>query len=229
MGRFLVILGILGIIGGVAGMAYSILTPIGETLSAVTNLEEQAKALCNTNENLVVEQGASMRNTSGTYGRTTYFYCVNEAGDRREITSQVSGNVVDGAFGSISQTLANSLLWTGVIIVSILFIMVGGMMGARRRMKRMGVDGQGLMITVNGQPIHMNRANVKVVDMQNPTNLAQVGQMMNQMLDSMMPIQPSPAGDIASRLQQLDQLYHSNLISREEYETTRQKILDDLA
>jgi BMFP domain-containing protein YqiC len=75
----------------------------------------------------------------------------------------------------------------------------------------------------------MNRANVKVVDMQNPTNLAQVGQMMNQMLDSMMPIQPSPAGDIASRLQQLDQLYHSNLISREEYETTRQKILDDLA
>ncbi len=233
MGRFLVFLGLIGIFAGVGGIIYSSFTPFttSNIVDSVTNIDEKARAMCTANEELVVEQGSSTRTTSsttGTTGRTVLYYCVDDAGNRRDITGEVIGdtvgNVINETFGSLGSVFASSFVWMGVIGFSTLITILGGTMSARHRMRTAGIGGRGFMITVNGQPIQMGQANI-----QQPTDMAQVGQMMNQMLDSMMPIQQPPSGDIAARLQQLDQLYNSNLISREEYEATRQKILDDLA
>lgn len=236
MGRFLVFLGLIGIFAGVGGIIYSSFIPFtnNDIVESVTNIEEKARAMCTANEELVVEQGSSTRTTSsttGTTGRTVLYYCVDDAGNRRDITGEVIGdtvgNVVNATFGSLGSIFASSLVWMGVIVFSTFITILGGMMSARHRMRTGGIGGRGFMITVNGQPIQMSRGNVTVKDMQNPTNMAQVGQMMNQMLDNMQK-SPQSSGDIGARLQQLDQLYNSNLISREEYEATRQKILDDL-
>lgn len=236
MGRFLVFLGLLGIFAGVGGIIYSSFIPFtnNDIVESVTNIEEKARAMCTANEELLVEEGSSTRTTSsttGTTGRTILYYCVNDAGNRRDITGDVIGdtvgNVVTATFGSLGSVFASSLVWMGVIVFSTFIIILGGMMSARHRMRTGGIGGRGFMITVNGQPIQMSRGNVKATTMQNPTNMAQVGQMMNQMLDNMQK-PPQLSGDIGARLQQLDQLYNSNLISREEYEATRQKILDDL-
>lgn len=231
MGRFLVFLGLIGIFAGVGGIIYSSFIPFtnNDIAESVTNIEEKARAMCTTNEELLVEAGSSTRTTSsttGTTGRTILYYCVNDAGNRRDITGEVIGdtvgNAVNATFGSLGSVFASSLVWMGVIVFSTFIVILGGMMSARHRMRTGGIGGRGFMITVNGRPVQMGQAN-----MQHPTNMAQVGQMMNQMLDNMQK-SPQPSGDIAARLQQLDQLYNSNLISREEYEAARQKILDDL-
>ena len=235
MGRFLVFLGLLGIFAGVGGIIYSSFTPFttNNIADSVTNIDEKARAMCTANEELLVEQGSSTRtttSTTGTTGRTVLYYCVNDAGNRRDITGEVIGdtvgNVINETFGSLGSVFASSLVWMGVIVFSTFIVILGGMMSARYRMRTGGIGRRGFMITVNGQPIQIGQANMKVMDMQNPTNMGQVGQMMNQMLDNMQ--KSPPSGDISARLQQLDQLYNSNLISREEYEATRQKILDDL-
>ena len=204
MARFLVILGILGIIGGTAGMAYSIIAPIQETVSSVTNIDEQARALCVTGEQLVVEQGASTRNTSGTYGRPTYYYCVNSDGVRREVTGQVVGDVMDNTFGTIGSTIANSFIWGGVIFLGVIFIIIGAIMGVGKR-----VRAGGYTATINGQPFVMTRGGLNIPDMMD-------------MSSASMP------QDTAARLQKLEHLYQTGVISREEYDRARQKILEDI-
>ncbi len=205
MARLLVILGILGIIGGTAGMAYSIISPIQDTVSSVTNIDEQARALCVAGEDLVVEQGASTRNSSGTYGRPTYYYCVNSDGVRREVTSQVVGDVMDSTLGTIGSTIATSFLWGGVIFLGVIFIIIGAIMSASKRVRA----GGGYTVRVNGQPFVMTRGGLNIPDMMD------------------MPSASAPQ-DIASRLQKLEHLYQTGVISREEYDRTRQKILDDM-
>ena len=224
MGRFLVFLGILAIFVGTAGIAYSIFAPIQNIVSSVMNVEEEggrAESLCNDNETLRSVEGASTRNSSGTYGRPVSYYCVDAFGNEREVTGDFVQGVMGDTGSTIMSTLNNSLLWTGVIMGGVFFTIIGAIMGARKRMKQ-----GGYMVTVNGQPIMMQQRTINVPDTSSPSEMMD---MMSDMLNMASNIPMANAESTEAKLQKLDALYNKGVITREEYDRTRQKILDDIA
>ncbi|MDX2078932.1 MAG: SHOCT domain-containing protein [bacterium] len=203
MGRFLVILGVFGIIAGTIGIAYSMFSPIQNMVSSVMDVESEggrAEVLCNDGETLRTVEGTSTRNSSGTYGRPVSYYCVDTLGNEREVTGEFVTDLMGDATSTTTSLITNSFLWTGVILVGVFFTIIGAIMGAKK-------GARGYTIRVNGQPIVMGGQGINVA---NP-----------------MPMGVSPQ-DTSVRLQKLEQLYQSNLISREEYDRARQKILDDI-
>jgi hypothetical protein len=203
MGRFLVILGVFGIIAGTIGIAYSMFAPIQNMVSSVMDVESEggrAEVLCNEGETLRTVEGASTRNSSGTYGRPISYYCVDTLGNEREVTGDFVTDLMGDATNTTASMITSSFLWTGVILAGVFFTVVGAILGAKK-------GGRGYTIRVNGQPIVMG------------------GQSMN--VANSMPMGAS-SQDTAVRLQKLDQVYQTGMISREEYERARQKILDDI-
>lgn len=241
IGRLFILLGIVGIVAGIGGTVISMTGNMQDMLSSVTGIlseEERAKTLCQTGEQLVTEQvGTSSRNTSGTYGTPVIYYCVDAEGTKRDVTGEFVTNVMNTTTTSIFDTLNNSMIWTGVTVGSVFLIIIGAFMsiGGRRRVRVMGQpvtnQGMGYVVTVNGQPVVMKQG---TVDTSNVRTIQDAMNLANNMASSMMTNMPTTDDDIpttaetTAKLNQLNQLYQSGMISREEYERTRQKILDDI-
>jgi hypothetical protein len=241
IGRLFILLGIIGIAAGIGGTVISMTGDMQSMLSSVTGIlseEEQAKTLCRTGEQLVTERvGSSTRNTSGTYGTSVIYYCVNAEGTQRDVTGEFVTSIMDTTTSSIFDTLSNSMLWTIVIVVSTFLLVIGAFMGVGGRRRVVRVNGQpinnqgvGYMVSVNGQPVVTKQGTVDA------SNVRTIQDALNLATSMMMTNTPTPNADddipttaeTTAKLQQLTQLYQSGMISREEYERTRQKILDDI-
>lgn len=200
MGRILFVIGIIMTVAGCAipfvtmGGMFANMAPM---MDLATDRDAREAELCNVAEGETLEevQGASTYTQGHGYGRSTTLYCVDEEGNRRDVTMDlVEGMLGDDLFGSISNTIGQTFLATGLSIVGVILMVVGAIMSLGKR---------------------------KNVMMVNPYNAA-----IN--MNPMQPMQPSqnnPQG-LTAQLQQLEQAYKQNLISREEYDKARQNLLN---
>ncbi len=140
MGRILVVVGVVLVIVGVIvpfANSFGFMRDIGSFTQNVAT-EPTADELCEPGETLEVVQGPSTRtgtsSTSGT-GRTTLYYCVTSAGEQRDVTATVVGNLIGEAAtlgGPIGSILAGSL---GSMVLAgggIGLIVIGALVAARR-------------------------------------------------------------------------------------------------
>ncbi|MBK9123470.1 MAG: hypothetical protein IPM16_10180 [Chloroflexi bacterium] len=152
MGRVLVVVGVILLIVGVAlpfASSFGFMRDIGSfTQSVVT--DPTADEFCQPGETLEIEQGASTRtgtsSTSGT-GRTTLYYCVTGAGERRDVTASVVGNIIGEATslgGPIGSILTGSIgafaLTGGGIALIVIGALVAARSGSRSARRIVGVE-----------------------------------------------------------------------------------------
>src|SRR5205085_1015973 len=131
MGRLLVVLGFLLLIGGIIATAYSAfsfsMAGIGDVVNTAVNSDEEAAKYCKTGEKLVKEQGSETYSPGQGYGRSTQYYCENDAGTRRDVTGEFVTNLVGQAFGGVGN-MFNFSLRTEFLAISglgLLLVIIG--------------------------------------------------------------------------------------------------------
>lgn len=152
MGRILVVIGVLVLIAGIALPFVSSFDFMRDISSFTQNVitEPTAAEYCNAGETLEVEQGASTRtgtsSTSGT-GRTTLYYCVSGASERRDVTAAVVKNIIGGATsfgGPVGSLLAGGIgsfaLTGGGIVLIIVGVLMAARSGSRSARRIVGVE-----------------------------------------------------------------------------------------
>jgi hypothetical protein len=224
MGRILVFIGIIMMIAGfVAPMLSmgSLFDSFAPILDMATNSDARAAELCKGGESLEQEEGASTYTQGTGYGHTVLYYCVDDEGNRREVTGEfigemlgieldengemptdpdkimetfMGGDLMSGVSGMIGQ----SFLFAGLNIVGIILVIIGSFMMRGKR----------------SQMMVMNPYNASFTPMQ-PVAPSNIGN----------PVQPNMPNNLTVQLQQLEQAYNQSLITREEYDKARQKLL----
>ena len=243
MGKFLIIIGVILMVVGFAGTmigTFSGISQIGSGVEDMFNTIENVEQYCNVGETLEEFAGASEYNPSTGYGRNVNYFCVDAQGNRREVT----GEFVEGLFGDTSNIFGNVFggISSGfpfiiVIMIGTLLLIVGVMIAIMRRM-----NARPQMINpysmsnyfpstpsapMGGQPVQPTYTQQPYV--QQP--YAQQQQPYTPPPQPT-PAAPSPAAsapqDLATKLRQLEEARNSGLISLAEYQTTRQRILDEM-
>ena len=207
MGRILVVIGIIMTIVGFAAPMFSLggmFSNMDSMMELATDKEAREAELCEEGETLEEEQGASVYTQGQGYGRPTTLYCVNEDGERRDVTmDMVEGMLGDDFFSSISNTVGQTFLSIGLSIVGIFLMVIGGIMSLGGKRKNM------MMVNPYNSSINMNP------------------------MQPIQPMQPTQAAEnnpqsLTAQLQQLEQAYKQNLISREEYDKARENLLNKM-
>ncbi len=202
MGRLLIFLGLILVVGGIAatviGFSSGFMGSLGGVVDSAVNLDERAAELCESGEQLETDEGASSYTPGQGSGRNVFYYCVNDADERRDITSEVYEGFIGQTFDSISNMIPGvgaGLLGGCAIPIGVVFIVIGAIVGRRHSPG---------MMTVNGRPVVTVRSNL--------------GQSMPA----------GGGVDWVARLKQLDDARSKGLISQEEYDKLRQQILDSM-
>lgn len=133
MSRLIMIVGVILVIAGVGGMLAG-LTGIGTNFMSTINdaINPTAEELCNPGETLDQVTGPETYSQGTGYGRQVSFFCVNDAGERREVT----GDFVQGMLGQVFSSIPSMFipaLGGCVLTVGILFLVIGFILSARRR------------------------------------------------------------------------------------------------
>lgn len=124
IGIVLVILGTIGIIVGMIGV------PLQFTSTIVQAVTPTAEELCNPGETLDEERGAEEYTALEGYRRSVRYYCVNDAGERREVTGSFVTGMLGDAFSGLG-TLFIPLIGSCFCTVGI-FATIFGWLFARR-------------------------------------------------------------------------------------------------
>jgi hypothetical protein len=124
IGIVLVIIGTIGIIVGMVGV------PLQFTSTIVQAVTPTAEALCNPGETLDEEHGAEEYTALEGYRRSVRYYCVNDAGERREVTGSFVTGMLGDAFSGLG-TLLIPLVGSCFCTVGI-FATIFGWLFARR-------------------------------------------------------------------------------------------------
>lgn len=218
MGRVLTVLGVLTLLVGIAGTIFSVAGPFlnlsglpfnfNPAQSAVDSALEgpQAEDLCEPGEQIVTEGGQSERGPTGEWRHPVRIYCVDDAGNRRDVTENFAGDLVGQAFDSLPGFLGgiglsfcfSSLIGLGIVL------MVIGLVVSRRR--------QPQIVTVGG-----GAPGVQTFTVRSGTSSF-----------TRIPHSQMSAEDLTGRLRQLEDARNRNLISDEEYERLRKQILDSM-
>lgn len=220
MGRLFIILGIAAIIGSVVGMSGSIMSPIGDVLSNVSPdaIEAQAEALCNDGETLETTQGPETYSPTTGWGRPTYFYCVNADGERREVTNEFGTDLIENTTSTVFSAFSGAMLWAGVSLLGTVLLIIGVFMIVRGKSRQM-----------TAQAIRYSAYNAQFnPNPQGGNPVAQWGGSSNPIGSQPIQLDMSKSDDLADRLQKLENMRASNLISQEEYDRLRQSILNQL-
>lgn len=249
MGRIFTGLGIvaivLGIVGAVAGAFLP--TQIGAFIPNITANESQ---LCQPGEKLVKETGASSYTPGQGWGSAVQYYCVNDAGTRRDVTGQFAQGLVGQIFGAlpgVASGMMFSLGATCVLLAGVVLLVTGRLMSRRRAEAYSfdlggGVSGQ--VVTVQrGQPAQFstvvtttNQADLPP-DMQRfieqvKTNPAKALSEFSDDFEKLAGWAQANAAnlptDLTGRLKQLEEARQVGLISQAEYDQLRRDILDSL-
>lgn len=203
MGRMMVVLGVLILIGG-AGF-FTLIQAVDAYESAA---EIVGGFMCEPDERLTFERLVVQQAVVGT---TTFYYCENEAGQRRQINERLRMVVF---IGFVPPLMIGILLMTaGVYIVR-----------RNRRREQLGATfsptagNAGAFSTMSGSTINVSHANLS------PQQKAQVEDIL-QSVSGSFGISRND-GSLTERLQDLQQAHDKGLISSEEYERIRKAILD---
>lgn len=217
MGRLLIILGMLALVAGIGGMAYnfsgSFQNMMGGLMDTATTPLD-ATEYCNAGETLEQETGASVYTPGNGYASSIQYYCVDDAGNRRDVTGDFVENLmggVDGIFSNVGGLVSSSLMMTGLTMVGIVLLIIGFIVSARRRasgaMAPVGVYTSGMTTRIGG------------------TNLNDVLQQVQQFKSQQ---QPLNSNDLMGRLQQLEKAYEAKLITKDEYDRLREQLLNSM-
>jgi hypothetical protein len=239
MGRFFVILGIILMIIGFAAPMFSmggLFSSLDPMLNLATDSDTREAELCKEGEHLEEEQGAESYSPTTGYGHSITAYCVDEDGDRRDVTAEFvaqllgveldeNGNLPTDAdammetfmggdlMSGITDTIGQSLMFAGLGVVGTFLMVIGMIMSLGGRRKNMMV---------------MNPYNASFTPMQ-PTNMSGFGSPISGNPSSFgSPVQPNTSNTLAAQLQQLEQAYNQSLITREEYDKARQNLLNGM-
>jgi hypothetical protein len=213
MGRVLTILGVVLLLVGIGGSVWSIAGPLLNPMNPMFNPAAEAvqsaiagpkaEDLCESGETIETEEGSPSRTVGGTWGRPVTIYCVDDEGNRREVTTEFVGDLFGQAFQGMPAFLGSiglSFCFTSLIGVGVVMIIIGAIVSRRRQTN---------MVTVGGIPVSPSQPGA--VDV---TRYAQ---------------QPGKSGgDLTAKLRQLEEARAKNLISAEEYDRLRQQILDSM-
>lgn len=110
LGKLLIALGLALLIGGIVGSRAAF--PALDVNSI--DVEPTAEELCQPGEKLETEQGASTYRPGQGYSRTTAYYCVDDAGRRREVT----GEFVEGLFGQVTGLIPAFASGIGITLIT---------------------------------------------------------------------------------------------------------------
>jgi hypothetical protein len=224
MGRILVLIGVLmlaaGIIVPFAG-SFGFLSDIGQIGEIVTADESE---LCNDGETLETESGPASRTSTDdmTMGRTVLYYCVNEEGERRDVTATFNGGLMQetgNILGGVGSMLTSGLAATGLSMGGVALIIVGVLMTVRTRPRVVNAFGQPVTrIDLRGggdSPVGTS-----------PFGISPVGAPPS----SPNPTQTPPnaggmQGDVIDFVRsQLDTAYRNGQITREDYDRAVEKL-----
>lgn len=133
MSRLIMIVGIVLVVAGIGGMVAGI-GGIGTNFLSTVNdaINPTAEELCNPGETLDQVMGPESYSPSTGYGREVSYFCVNDAGVRREVTMDFVQGMLGQVFGSIPSMFIPALGGC-VLTVGILFLVIGFILSARRR------------------------------------------------------------------------------------------------
>lgn len=209
MGRILVILGVILVIGGTIGTTLGAFAGVGgifSGLTANTFMPDEAE-LCEEGERLVEETGPSERLPGGGFASTVLHFCVDADGGRREVTGEFVSGMMGDVFSSLDGFLPGigaSVLLSLLIPVGVVLIIIGALVGRRRSAAYVQVGG---MPSISGTSLFEADPRRDRVRMTGET---------------------PGGGTVAERLKQLDDLRSRGMISADEYDRLRQKILDEV-
>lgn len=205
MGRLLILIGIIAMIGGGFGLSGSFLQPIGDIVSSVNPeaIEAQAAALCNDGETLKIEQGAETYSPSSGWGRPTYFYCVDNQNNRREVTEEFGSDLISNTTSSALSIISGTFTWMCLSSLGFVVLLIGIIMSVRKRAQPLETSPYASLSPVSGDP------------------------EMQWHVPSSKKARPD-SSDLTDRLQKLEEARSANLISQEEYDRLRQNILNKL-
>jgi hypothetical protein len=208
MGRFLVILGIILMIVGFAAPMFTmggLFSSLDPMLNLATDSDAREDELCEEGEHLEEEGGASVYTQGQGYAHTVVSYCVDEDGNKRDVTMDLVDSMLgDNFFGGIGDMIGQTFIFVGLGTLGIILTVIGAIMSATGKRKGMLVMNP-YNASFNMQPMQpMNPSNFAS---QTPSNVPQ---------------------NLTAQLQQLEQAFNSNLITREEYDKARQNLLNGI-
>jgi hypothetical protein len=222
MGRILVVIGVLMLAAGVivpfAG-SFGFLTNMGQIGEIVTADEAE---LCNDDETLETESGPASRTSTDdmTMGRTVLYYCVNEEGERRDVSETFISDMMSetgGILGGVGSMLTSGLAATGLSMGGVALIVVGVLMTVRTRPR---------VVNQFGQPvtrIDLRGGNSPVGT--SPFGNSPVGAPPSSANPTQTPDMGGMQGDVIDFVRdQLDTAYRNGQITREDYDRAVEKL-----
>jgi hypothetical protein len=201
MGRIFIILGIIAIIAGFVIPFIGVNSFLEPIMNIAGNTSARAAELCKDGETLKESAGTTTYRPGSGYGRTVRYFCVNASGEEREVTGEIIDDIITGALKGISAGAGPMVLSTVLSLCGTPLLILGIILSVRGRNRNM----QPNMMTINGMPVTGSSSFFPQQPQQPQQNIG---------------------GDLAARLNQLEQAYKNNLITREEYERMRGEIMN---
>jgi hypothetical protein len=218
MRGILAIVGILMICGGISAITNDVISgAVGASQRAIDIATTDPKTLCDDGETLEQDRSMSTYRQGQGYASAVSYYCVNAEGVRRDVT----GEFAESMLGEVSQLFGSALnfrrewlfLMGGGVVVLVLAALI-----RRRRPDTDLISGQGMgspVTTVNGQPVRFSGS---------------LGDAIQQSIAIAREQQAArgTSASLSDKLRQLETARSNGLITESEYQSARQKLLDDM-
>jgi len=206
MSRIVLVLGILLIVVGGIGLILGMVGAPFLIASTAAQLSEPTAAdLCKPGEQLVTEQGGESYSYSTGYSHNQYYYCVNDAGTRRDVTLEAAKRFVGGFLPSLG-TLVIPIISGGLCTVGFFLPLLGFIFSRRRRLQ-----------TATSQYVFAGANPSTAYPLSSATPWSQSP-----------PASSSLSASLTDLLRQLEDARKSGLISEDEYNRMRQEILNSM-
>lgn len=207
MSKLMLILGILLTVVPIPIFVMSMIEPEEGPMSGIIKA-----IVCEPYETMIVERVGWT--DYGESGENHYYYCEIEPGQQREVTGPAVLVLIAG--------------FAGPLVAGILLITIGSMGLVRRRVSNFTNNMEDYLSTVP----HVASGSSTVIDLRgNSGNIPpQTQELINSVLGGFAGTvaQATGKGSLTQRLQQLDEAYENDLISKDEYDRVRQAILDSM-
>ncbi len=194
MRKILIVLGIgMMVMSGIVFFVGGNITTSNLTRISATSVNPAT--YCKSGEKLVTPQP---RNTLATPGKgftvNGFYYCVDDAGNRRDITSDVMQNAFGQIFTVFPSWITTALVSFGLFCLGLPILIIGALLSLRGQK--------------SSQPLKVSPF---------PTASGSISGFSD-----------GSSNRLADQLKQLEDAHQQGLISTEEYERSRKKILDQV-
>ena len=223
-GKLLALIGIAMIGFGIFGIVRSSQSLMGANFGNTMQLALDTKAreaqFCKSGEKLEEDKGPSEYDAvQGHYASSLTLYCVNDNGDKRDVTEEFGNSMVSQVgdiFGGVFSGLLGTAVYFVLIAVGLVVTIIGLLISARRHAPTVAFG-----VPVSGGVGYTT----STFNPQGSGGTIDLNQVIQQARDMKA---ASGSTDLSTRLKQLEDARNAGLISQTEYDRARQQILDTL-